>query len=285
MKYNSLILYFLILPVLSFGYHDLEFERLNSNHGLSSEEIRNIFQDSEGYMWFLTKEGLNRYDGYEFKIYKPGTDGLEFNTSNFESICEDSKNRLWLGTAQNGLIIYNKSDHKVLKFKELTGGQQIPDLHIRTLLADNNNRIWIGTEYGLYCYDIVNNKTHFYNLGDLNAKQPEWCIIESMIEDSFGNIWVGTWNMGLYVIDAESKVLSNHLVFNESNLTINENRIKSIFEDSQGNIWIGTWEDGLYKVNYRSQKMKYYEEKLLFYWIDFNWIYILCYDSRYHYSS
>jgi len=255
MKHICLIICYLIIIVFVYSNDELEFERLNSNHGLSSEEIRNIFQDSEGYMWFLTKEGLNRYDGYNFKIFKPGVSNLEFTSSSFESICEDEQNRLWLGTAQNGLIIFDKNQHKVFSFEELTGGHKISDLHIRTLLADRNNRIWIGTEYGLYCYDIDNNSTGYYNLGNLQIETPVWCIIESMIEDVHGNIWIGTWNMGLYIIDAKTNELNNFLVFDASSSTNNRNRIKSLYEDSQHNIWVGTWEDGLYKVSYTFEEL------------------------------
>ena len=219
-----------------------------SNNGLLSEEIRDIFQDSEGYLWFLTPEGLNKFDGYDFKIYKPGQQGLNFTTSAFESICEDKQKRLWLGTAEKGILIYDKANHVVIPFEEISNGQKLLDLHIRTLLADMNNNIWIGTEYGLYRFQIENKELTFFNLGNMSAAEPAWCIIESMIEDSKGNIWIGTWNMGLFRFNTVREQFSNFNLFDKSLATNNSNRIKSLYEDRHGAIWVGTWEDGLYEV-------------------------------------
>ena len=251
------LLFIIVLHVFTASYciENLEFERLNSNNGLLSEEIRDIFQDSEGYLWFLTPEGLNKFDGYDFKIYKPGQQGLNFTTSAFESICEDKQKRLWLGTAEKGILIYDKANHVVIPFEEISNGQKLLDLHIRTLLADMNNNIWIGTEYGLYRFQIENKELTFFNLGNMSAAEPAWCIIESMIEDSKGNIWIGTWNMGLFRFNTVREQFSNFNLFDKSLATNNSNRIKSLYEDRHGAIWVGTWEDGLYEVRLSGEKL------------------------------
>ena len=73
---------------ITFGFvtgSNLEFEHLNSNNGLSSEEIRDIFQDSRGYIWFLTPNGLNRYDGYEMRIFNSGSETLNFSSNSFDA--------------------------------------------------------------------------------------------------------------------------------------------------------------------------------------------------------
>src|SRR5210317_494365 len=104
MKFKLLIVCFLLMASGLHAMENLEFDLLNSNNGLSSEEILDIYQDSKGYLWFITREGLNRYDGYEIKIFKPGMDDLNFNTASFECICEDSEERLWLGTSEKGIL-------------------------------------------------------------------------------------------------------------------------------------------------------------------------------------
>jgi len=242
-----IICIFLSLELL--GNVELEFEKLNSNNGLSSEEIRAIFQDSEGYMWFLTPEGLNRYDGYEIINIGLGEHKMTLSSAAFESICEDRDGRIWLGTAENGLMVYDRKTNGLQTFEAFSDGLAIDDDHIRTLLPDNNGNIWIGTEYGLYVYNIFNNEIMFYNLGNRSSEVPAWCIIESMIQDNNGNIWIGTWNMGLFIFEPSSGELLNFNTFNASQATINENRIKSIYQDNLNNVWIGTWEDGLYQVH------------------------------------
>ena len=122
MRHFLLLVSLLLTPEVGFCITDLEFERLNSKHGLSAEEVRNIFQDSEGYIWFLTREGLNRYDGYEFKIYKQGNPDLSFTSSAFESICEDKEGRLWLGSYEKGILIFDKYEEEVTPFETEAGG-------------------------------------------------------------------------------------------------------------------------------------------------------------------
>ncbi len=256
MKVNLLVFILLFRCLDIFSINNLEFEQLNSNNGLSSEEVRNIFQDKKGYMWFLTREGLNRYDGYELKIYKPGEESLDFNSASFECICEDSLNRLWLGTSEKGVLIFDVDKHKVVSFEELSGGKQIADMHIRSIIVDRKSNVWIGTENGLYKYNIDSKNLLFYNLADLGSDQPQWCIIENLLEDSKGNVWIATWNMGLFVFDAKTSQLNNFTIFDDSKATQNANRIKSLFEDINENMWIGTWEDGLYRVSYQNNSLK-----------------------------
>jgi len=248
MKLIILIIIFITFFQNLFSASNLEFERLNSNNGLSSEEIRDIFQDSDGYIWLLTNEGLNLYDGHDVKIYKPGEEGLNFTSSAFECICEDHLNRLWLGTNEKGLLIFDKNKHSVMTFEEFSEGKKILDNHIRSLLADYKGNIWIGTEFGLYKFHVETKDLTFYNLANPDSEQPAWCIIESILEDETGMIWIGTWNLGLMMYNPETKLFKSFNIFDKSQTTINDNRIKSIFEDNYNNIWIGTWEDGLYQV-------------------------------------
>jgi len=250
MKYILLVINLLIFYNFAISGSKLEFERLNSNNGLSSEEIRNIFQDSEGYLWFLTREGLNQYDGYDIIVYGTGNEDMSFPSPAFESITEDLEHNLWLGTYGDGISIFDKSTFSVLSFTEFSNGLFIPDKNIRTLLTDIRGNIWIGTEYGLYRYNKSAKDLKFYNLGNPGDIEPAWCIVETMIEDSEGNIWVGTWNMGLYIFNPVNEKWSNFNLFDKREATPHNNRIKSLFEDRQGYIWIGTWEDGLYQVSY-----------------------------------
>jgi len=253
-KHLLICLLFFCIP--GFSSNDLEFERLNSNNGLSSEEIRNIFQDKDGYMWFLTRNGLNCYDGYDIEVYKSGYNDLDFKSNAFECMCQDDDGLLWLGSIEKGIMIFDRKNKHLTSFEEYTNGLTLNDNHIRTLNVDRKENIWVGTEYGLYKYEKEANKLSYFNLGGLDEGEPRWCIIESFLEDSYGNLWIGTWNNGLFIIDNASEDLTNHLIFNKSQATVNDNRIKSIFEDASNNIWIGTWEDGLYQVSYHSGNLE-----------------------------
>lgn len=255
MIFKSLIFILLVFPSSLLALDNQEFEILNSNNGLSSEEILDIFQDGNGYIWFLTNEGLNRYDGYSIKTFKPGADGLEFPTASFECIGEDYLKRLWLGTTEKGVLILDKNRSAVTTFFKLTGRQELNELRIRSILADSKNNVWIGTEYGLYKYQIYTNQLDYYNLANLSSNDSDWCIIESLMEDSKGNIWIATWSEGLFVFHSSNGKFENYRDFNANPSSVNENRIKSLFEDRKKGIWVGTWEDGLYRVKLHNKEL------------------------------
>ena len=131
---------YILIVLLVINYHfsfsnfNLEFEHLTSNNGLSSEEVREIFQDSNGFIWFLTPNGLNKYDGYEIQIFNTGNDQINFTSNSFECICEDAQGSLWLGTAEKGLLIFDPNRLELVSFEAMTKGHSLFDSHIRTLL-------------------------------------------------------------------------------------------------------------------------------------------------------
>ncbi len=229
----------------------IDFRRITSNSGLSSEEIRNIFQDSEGYMWFLTLEGLNKYDGYNVTVFKKNSGDINFPTSAFECVCEDSLSRIWLGTAELGIVIFDKKSNNVLSFEDISTTGRLPEKSIRSLMYDRNNNVWIGTENGLYMYNISEDSLTYYNLVNLDSPSPEWCIIEDILEDNKGNIWIATWNEGLFLFDHSDKTFRNFQLFDAEKSNDQNNQIKSLFQDKFGFVWVGTWEDGLYKTVYQ----------------------------------
>ncbi len=161
--------------------NSIDFLRITSNRGLSSEEIRNIFQDKEGYMWFLTPDGLNKYDGYTFKIYKKNSGDIGFPTSAFECVCEGPEQRIWLGTAEQGLVIFDTYANELRRFEDISKKAALPEKSIRSLLCDRANNIWIGTENGLYLYNTLEDSLQYYNLVNLENPLPEWCIIEDIV--------------------------------------------------------------------------------------------------------
>jgi signal transduction histidine kinase/ligand-binding sensor domain-containing protein/DNA-binding response OmpR family regulator len=246
----------LLLSLLSINasssVNKIDFLRITSNSGLSSEEIRNIFQDNEGYMWFLTPEGLNKYDGYNFKIYKKNFGDIHFPTSAFECVCEDSLNRIWLGTAEQGIVIFDTHSNELHPFEDISSSIKLPEKSIRSLMYDRNNNVWIGTENGLYLYHTLEDSLQYYNLANFENPLPEWCIIEDIVEDERGNVWIATWNEGLFVYDYKEGTFRNFKLFDADKSNEQNNQIKSIFQDKFGFVWIGTWEDGLYKTLYKN---------------------------------
>lgn len=126
MKLFWIYLCLVCLPfnLLATDYH---FDRLNTKHGLSQNDVTNIFQDSEGFLWFCTHDGLNRYDGYEFKVFRPGIENPGMSNNRTKLISEDENGILWISTASNTIdrfdlatnrFIYHDSLSPYLSFDE-----------------------------------------------------------------------------------------------------------------------------------------------------------------------
>lgn len=174
-----------------------DFQHLSTEIGLSNNEVLSILQDQYGFMWFGTANGLNRYNGNSFRIFKYDPDNPNSISSNFiASLLEDSNGNLWIGT-NRGLNRLNTQTGVFTKFQHNT--EEISSLsnnYIQSLLEDAKGDIWVGTRGGGLNRISANQKTngsiHFEHI-KLNTSQllPN-SYIETIHQDDAGNIWIGT---------------------------------------------------------------------------------------------
>jgi ligand-binding sensor domain-containing protein/signal transduction histidine kinase len=129
----------------------LRFDVLNINDGLSQGMINCMVQDHYGFMWFGTKDGLNRYDGYHFVVYRHDAADTASIADNFiQSVFEDSKGRLWIGTASQGLDLLNRETETFTHFRHSDNNDgTITDDHIVAVTEDHDGAIWVSTTNGL----------------------------------------------------------------------------------------------------------------------------------------
>ena len=221
----------------------LRFDHLNIEQGMSQSSVHVIFQDSRGFLWLGTQDGLNRYDGYTFKIYKPDADVPgSLNDRWITSILEDADGYLWIGTRQGGL---NRFDPRLETFTEFThdpaNPASISDNHINMLFLDSQDNLWIGTEHGLDRLDKAQNTFQHYltsppqpgRIGDLS--------ITAMHEDQRGQFWVGTGGDGLVRFDPQGKQTTFFQSNPENTTTISSDYVNAIVEDEWTYIiWVGT---------------------------------------------
>ncbi|WP_170246356.1 response regulator [Colwellia hornerae] len=230
----------------------LSFSHLTSNEGLSQDLAAVIFRDHLGYLWVGTSDGLNRYDGYNFKVYRNKINDNQSLSENFiTGISEDQQGDLWVAT-RNGL---NKLMRKTGHFKRFYHNNKqktgLSSNHVTRLIKDNNGGFWLGTKAGVNHFDPVSE--HFTIL--LNDVE-----ITALHQDSDGGLWVGTINDGLkhYLTpDKQSKVVSyRHLANIDSSLS--SNHITAIFQDRAGNVWVGTKTAGLNKLSNGNSGFSHY---------------------------
>lgn len=246
MKYSWIILLTGWLQL--FGSHvslvaqnnDIYFKSLIAEQSLSQLTVSSIFQDSKGFLWFGTLDGLNRYDGYNIKVFQSSDNKPESISSNhINAITEDSLGYLWIGT-DKGLNRYcHKSGEFISFFKDKETEYNISHDKVSFVYRDKLGRIWIGTEQGI---DYVNQETLTFTKRTFNHFLYNNRII-TIHDDSYGNLWIGTVK-GLVKYNMKS---DKHFIFRKepgNPNSISTNHVRSVFEDSRKNLWIGT-SDGL----------------------------------------
>ncbi|MBN2425686.1 MAG: hypothetical protein JXB44_11730 [Calditrichaceae bacterium] len=245
----------------------LELERISTKQGLSQSTITSICQDSCGFLWFGSYNGLNRYDGYTFEIFKHDPFNKNSLTHDFVRVLTvDKKGRLWIGTAGGGLNLYDPRTEKFLSFQyDKNDSNSLSQNSITALLTDKSGNLWIGTsEEGINVLKLSDaeeklrdNDTiiRFKKITHKEAGVPEsgWNRITSFYEDQNGYIWIGTRN-GLSRYNPTDRTFNNYFHQPYNPHSLNTNDINCINEDKYGNLWIGTWDNGLNKYLPKSGK-------------------------------
>lgn len=233
-----------LAPANAFIKQDLQFQHINHFQGLSNNTIECIFQDSKGFMWFGTRDGLNRYDGYEVISYRTITgDDSSLSDNYVTCIYEDRQGGLWIGTL-NGLNYYDRSKNHFKRYKHKVDDSSSISCNRISALTEVGNELWIGTYgRGLNRYLFQNDRFIPYR------HQPDKSgLIDDFINCFYLNaqqeLWIGTQH-GLSLLDLTQKKLKNFPhPFSEKDLDI-----LTIADDGFGNLWLGTNNEGIYLFN------------------------------------
>jgi signal transduction histidine kinase/ligand-binding sensor domain-containing protein/DNA-binding response OmpR family regulator len=237
-----------IATVASGQFTTYRFENFSTINGLSSSTCLDLYQDRQGFLWFATIDGLNKYDGYEFTIYKPIlSDHTTLSSSRINSITEDKEERLWIGTS-NGLNIFDKGTGKFHRIFHQPGNvHSLTDNSISHVYYEEKaNVLWVGTKYGINRIDL--NKFIIDKLNLLSVDQfisnpaskttIDNNIITKIIEDKDGRIWVATAGNFLNRYDGKRNFFERILIDVKNTYEL-DHLPKLLFEDRKGNFWIG----------------------------------------------
>ncbi|MFH6957081.1 two-component regulator propeller domain-containing protein [Flavobacterium aquidurense] len=246
---NFVLHLILLLGFAAIGYsQDYPIKFLNMSNGLSNNSVNSVFQDSDGYMWFGTYDGLNRYDGYDFKVFRNRPNdkkSLLFNTiSNIEG---DSKKNIWVG-GSNGVCIYNKTNATFHPVQYVVPGSKpkvLKDI-IRQIRAVSSDRILVGSQnLGLIVFENGLFTGKNVPLEGFKSKVVSYNYDAAVLEDAVVNgfCWVYVRNVGIGKYSYDSKKLK--VVFP---LSIG---VKCMKLSSDGNLWLGT-DEGFYLFDTKS---------------------------------
>ncbi|MET3981444.1 signal transduction histidine kinase/ligand-binding sensor domain-containing protein/ActR/RegA family two-component response regulator [Mucilaginibacter sp. UYP25] len=250
-------IFFLLASMANAQKLSLNTTYLNSNNGLSQNTILCILKDKFGFMWFGTQDGLNKYDGFKFTIYKSsrtGTSSLGADLIN--SICEDRYNNLWVGTRLGGVSRYDRSHDSFVTFKnDHLKTNSLSNDNVQIVYKDRNANLWAGTEDGLNLFDSKTGTFKRYLQFKTTGNDKDKYNITALHSASNNNLWVGT-TKGLYLLDIKSGKATRFFDKTTTRNTDN-NRITSIIEDEDNNIWIGT-KKGLNLLNKQTGTYLYF---------------------------
>ncbi|MBK7628723.1 MAG: response regulator [Bacteroidales bacterium] len=240
---------------------NISISRLQLENGLSHNSVYSIIQDEEGLIWIGTKDGLNSYDGYNFKIYKHEFfDSASISNSWVNALFEDSKGFIWIGTEGGGLNRFDKKSGEFIRFrnKPEVRNSICSDI-IYSIAEDNNSDIWIGTRNGISVLDSTrkNFKNYFYDPLDPGSLSSN--IVYDILIDSKQRIWIGTYGGGLNLYE-KAKGGFKHFKHNPTDkLSISGDTIWQVKQavNNEKQIWISTF-SGLNSLDVSSDRFTHY---------------------------
>jgi len=231
---------------------------LSQEQGLSEDIILCILQDSRGFLWFGTQDGLNRYDGHQFKIYRSGPGNPHsLSSSTISAMIEGKDGSLWIATYGGGV---NRFDRQKEIFTHFMNDPENPDSlvsnQVLAIRRDRDGHIWLGTGKGLERLDPKNGKFIHYRHDAANPASLGHNDVRSILEDRQGALWVGT-TQGLNRLDPDKGKFTRFLADPAVPGSISFNDIWTIYEDPSGELWIGT-KKGLNRFDRQTGTFKVY---------------------------
>lgn len=222
------------------------FTHLSVKHGLSQNGVMSIFKDSKGFIWFGTRDGLNRYDGYQFKVFRHDSQEPTGLSNNFiRAITEDPDGTLWIAT-DDGLNSYNRESEKFNTYKNIpSDNNSLSNNKVISLLCSPSGDLWIGTENGLNLKRKDSESFKRYNHTPNSSNTLSDDYISALHLDTQNHLWVGTKTGGLNKLDLKSNHIKQFSHDPSKNNTISSNSIGVITENKDGTIWIGTEDNGI----------------------------------------
>lgn len=254
MKYGILLLIFCSF-VLTLTAQEPKFKKISVEEGLSQSTVMTILQDSRGFMWFGTSDGLNRYDGYNFRVYRHDPkDPHSISANSIIKIREDKNKRLWVATI-NGINCFNARTNSFKRYYHIEGNpNSLSSSLINTFAADHQGRIWIATNKGLDVLEPWSDRFYHVEFNSPGKNPQTKLYVYSLTVDQQGVVWAscpeGLFRTGFKQggFFAEQVPLKLKHWNNEF--------VGVLHADKKGNLWMSTTSYTLLRYNITSGEMK-----------------------------
>jgi ligand-binding sensor domain-containing protein/serine phosphatase RsbU (regulator of sigma subunit) len=238
-----------------------EFERISLREGLSQSVIEAIVQDRKGFLWFATEDGLNRYDGYGFTVYRyqPGNPrSLSYNE--IKALYEDRAGILWVGTFEGGLNRFDPAAATFTRYRhDPADPASLAANTVRCVLEDRAGNLWIGTQGGgLDRLDRATGRFAHYRHDPANPSSLAHDDVRALLEDRSGVLWVGTYGGGLHRFDREKEVFTRIRADAADPGSLSHDLVTALLEDRSGALWVGTYGGGMNALDRETGRFRHY---------------------------
>ena len=221
---------------------NIRFMRIGVSGGLSQSVVNCIMQDQQGFLWFGTQDGLNRYDGYSFKIFRPDVNDLaSINDRWINTLLQDRQGSIWIGTRLGGLNRYDPVSGLFSHYiNDPANPSSLVSDRVQVVHEDRQGRLWVGTPEGLDRFSPSTNSFEHVKMSAQPAAGSRNEDITAIFEDENNSLWIGTAYTGLYRYQDGTGSFDNYSSEAGNPSSLSSNRIRAIQEDPSGALWVAT---------------------------------------------
>jgi signal transduction histidine kinase/streptogramin lyase/DNA-binding NarL/FixJ family response regulator len=225
----------------------LRFGHLTSEDGLSNGTAWDLMQDSRGYIWIATFDGLNRYDGHKMTVYEHDPEDPGSISSSFiKSVFQDKTGTIWVGTD----LGFSRFDPATEQFVNYAFDPTVSDNMVDEIYEDSRGRLWIGSWHGfLYQFDRTTEALI------PTSSEEKFERILDIIEDQEGVLWIGD-SKGLTRFDPDARIFTFYEPVPDGDMLAN--RVNNIFIDEDGILWLATIGGGLTRFDPETEQITSY---------------------------
>jgi len=236
----------------------IRFEKMNLFQGFPSDSVNALFQDRYGFIWVGCDEGLLRYDGQSFQLFRPEPDLPGTNSSlSVSSIIQDNNGVFWIGTYGSGLYALNPNTETFTTVSYLPVAKSDKRYFIYRLMQDTKGAIWISSwGFGLSKYDPSDKSfTHFTPDSDVTTRITN-TYFRPIIERNNGSVWFGSGDGQIYYVDTEEPAISYlQLYWDDAQSIPLQDNVFSLLFDSDDDLWVGTLNSGLWHCRIQNNQL------------------------------
>ncbi len=230
----------------------LTFQRISIEQGLSQSIVEGIVQDPTGFMWFITEDGINRFDGYNFRVFKHNSkDPGSLSHNELKAICVDHEGTIWVGTFYQGLDRFDRETERFTHFRhDPKKPRSLGSNIVRAIVEDRNGTIWVGTTGGgLNRLDRATGEFLQYRNTPGDPSSLSHDDVRAVAADGNAGLWIGTEGGGLNRLDFASGRFTRYSNERGNPRSLSSDNVRAVFLDRHGSLWVGTYGGGLNRLD------------------------------------